>query len=841
MIKLNDMRRLYLDYFVKNGHREVKSDSLVPTNDPTLLFTVAGMVQFKDMLLGREVRDYKRAVSAQKCIRTNDLDDVGYDGRHLSFFEMLGNWSFGDYFKEESIYWSWDFLTNVLGLEKDRLWMTVYPTDMESRGLWKKIAGVGDDRIIDIEDNFWAAGPVGPRGFDTEIFYDQGAHIAGGLPGTPEEDGDRYVEIWNNVFMDMERLDDGTEVPLKAKNVDTGMGIERISAVIQGVASNYEVDLFRSLIYDIASVLGVKPGGDNNVSFQVIADHLRAATMLVADGVTPSNEGRGYVLRRIIRRAGRHLHLLGARKPAMFEMVASMRENMGGAYPEIAERHDFIKNTIEAEEAGFSATLEVGLKLLEEETGRVSGGILPGSAAFKLYDTYGFPIDMTRDILRGRGMALDEAGFELEMARQKEQSRGAAAFKGTVGTAKVWYDLKDAHGETEFAGYDTLETNAKLLQVVAENGNTWLVFDRTPFYAEMGGQAADRGIITIESRKFEVADVQKFNGVIAHKISAEEPPKAGETAVLSVDANVRARTISNHSSAHLLQYALRQVVGDTVVQKGSMLGPDGMHFDFANQKAVMPEQLLEIERIVNAMIDESALISTSEMSVDDAKKAGAIALFGEKYGEVVRVVDMGGKSIELCGGTHCSSTGEVKFFHILSERSIAAGIRRIEAVAGDAAIEYAASLGVPRGAALEMAKAVREALMAARKREEAEAAAAFEAKKAEEAAVAANELATVRAGLVRDGKFASFVGKIGAKHLKQIARDVAGEADVVVLVAVAEEKASIVVYSPNGLVDACSVVKAAIGSGGGAAEMAQGGFAASEAVSVVAKIRAIIG
>lgn len=697
-MKLNEIRKTYTGFFESKGHKLVKSSSLVPQNDPTLLFTNAGMNQFKDVFTGKEKRDYTRATTAQKCVRAggkhNDLDNVGYTTRHHTFFEMLGNFSFGDYFKEQAITFAWEFLSKVLKLEKDRLYFTVYPEDHEARELWKKIAMVGDDRVLDIKDNIWAMGDVGPCGFDTEMFYDKGPQVAGGLPGTPDEDGDRYIEIWNNVFMQYETLPTGEKIELKNKNIDTGMGLERIASVLQGVDDNFDIDLFKNLIAYEEEILGVKKTPENTASFKVIADHVRACSFLIADGVLPSNEGRGYVLRRIMRRALRHINMLGVKEPALYKITENVKEQMGDVYPEIVEADALIKQTIKTEEENFGQTLDAGLKILEDEISKTSGKVLSGESAFKLYDTYGFPLDLTADILRNKNMTVDTEGFDKAMAEQREKSKKASNFKGEAGNKKVWYDVKEKVGTTEFVGYNELSSDATVKAVVKngaivqdatmEDGDEiFVIVDRSPFYAECGGQISDKGTIEKNGKVYNVSDVKKaVDNVYFHKIDLNlgDSIKSGDKIKMVVDADARKRIMANHSGAHLLQKALKVVVGDNVSQKGSWVGFDSFRFDFANPKALTGEQIKEVEKLVNKYIAEHIEISKKEMPIEEAKATGAIALFGEKYGDVVRVIDMDGVSIELCGGTHCDNTSEIGFFKILKEESVAAGIRRIEAI-----------------------------------------------------------------------------------------------------------------------------------------------------------------
>jgi len=747
---LSEMRKIYLEYFRERGHEILPSASLIPENNPSLLFTIAGMVPFMDTLTGKETRPYKRAADSQKCLRANDLDNIGFTARHHSFFEMLGNWSFGDYFKEESIGWSWDFLTRVLKLDKNRLYFTVHPGDKESRSLWRKIAGVADSRIIDLKDNVWAAGDVGPYGVCTEIFYDIGADVAGGLPGTPDEDGDRYLEIWNNVFMDRETLADGTSRELCAKNVDTGMGLERITSVMQGVKSNFDIDLFRNIIADIEAVLHKESTPANIQSFRIIADHARAASFLIADGVVPSNEGRGYVLRRIMRRAMRHINLLGVKKPALFEMASSVKSNMGEAYPELNERFALIRETIAGEEESFLATLDVGLKLLSDEAAKVSSKTLPGETAFKLYDTYGFPLDLTEDILKKRSMSVDVVGFEAAMKKQREMSRAKSGFKGEAGISSALADLIKGVEATEFLGYGALSSTAKVVK--AEGG--YVLLDRTPFYACAGGQVADRGTIG----GAEVEDVQKIQGVFLHKVALNA--KAGDKVECKVDAAARADTARNHSAAHLLHAAMRKVLGEHVAQRGSWVGPDGLRFDFANPRALTEDEIREIEIIANGWIASAATVRVREMPLADAKKTGAIALFGEKYGDVVRVVEMGSVSAELCGGTHCENVSDIGLFKIMKEESISAGTRRISAITGTKALAFAKEHGAKNITELQAALAKEAEAVAALKTKEREEGKKLEAEKF------SRDMALVKAAAKEEKSFIYAVADIDPRNLK---------------------------------------------------------------------------
>lgn len=706
-----EIREAFLRFFESKGHTRVASSSLIPANDPTLLFTNAGMNQFKDCFLGLDKRDYVRAASSQKCVRAggkhNDLDNVGYTARHHTFFEMLGNFSFGDYFKQDAIKFAWEFLTSSdwLNLPKDRLYVTVYATDDEAYGYWQNDIGLSADRIIRIgdnkgapyaSDNFWAMGDTGPCGPCTEIFYDHGAHIAGGLPGTPEEDGDRYIEIWNNVFMQFNRTADGVLHPLPAPSVDTGMGLERISAVMQHVHANYEIDIFQHLLKSAASIIGIEDQGQP--SLRVIADHARSCSFLIADGVIPSNEGRGYVLRRIIRRAVRHGNKLGATGSFFYKMVQPLVEVMGDAYPELVARQAAVEATLLKEEEQFARTLEQGLKLLEGELANLQGNVIAGSTVFKLYDTYGFPVDLTADIARERDLTVDEAGFAAEMAEQKRRARESGKFTVDYNSIVKVDTASNFDGYTGTAGQGqiiALYKDGVAVDSLSEGDEGLIVLDRTPFYAESGGQVGDTGVLTSDNGIFEVQDTKKSGGAIVHQgLVTMGQIHASQTVQAQVKADLRAATARNHSATHLLHAALRQVLGEHVSQKGSLVSSEVLRFDFGNDQPVSAEQLREIEQVVNAEILANTAVSTEEMSMDAAKVRGAMALFGEKYGDTVRVLAMGNKtdehefSIELCGGTHVARTGDIGLFKITSEAGIAAGIRRIEAVTGLKALSY---------------------------------------------------------------------------------------------------------------------------------------------------------
>ncbi len=708
-VTLKDIRSTYLNFFAKNGHKIIPSSSLVPDNDPTLMFTNSGMVQFKNIFTGNETRDYKRASTSQKSVRAggkhNDLDNVGYTVRHHTFFEMLGNFSFGDYFKDEAIAWAWELVTKEFGLPKDKLAVTVYHTDDEAFNIWKKVAGLPDDRIIRIatKDNFWQMGDTGPCGPCSEIFYDHGPEVWGGLPGTPEEDGDRWIEIWNLVFDQFEDLPDGTRVPLKHPSIDTGMGLERISAILQGVHSNYEIDLFRNLIKDIADLANSDPNGPLKSSHNVIADHLRSTAFLIADGVMPSNEGRGYVLRRIMRRAMRHAYMLGVKEPMMYKLLPSLQREMGEAYPELYRAEALITETIKSEETRFLRTLDKGLKLLDDAScGLGKGDTLSGETAFKLYDTYGFPLDLTQDALRAKNIAVDTKGFEEAMERQRAEARKNWAGSGDAGTEKVWFEVQDKVGSTEFLGYNTLKSDAQITALVKDNqminaitsGEFYLVANQTPFYAEMGGQIGDTGIIYNQDTTIEVTDTKhKLDGISVHCCKLiKGTVKVGDTLTFQVLEERRRDICANHSVTHLAHRALRDVLGAHVTQKGSLVTPDRMRFDISHPKQITAEELRQVENIVNEAIRKNYKVTTTLMSQEEAVKSGAMALFGEKYGEEVRVITMGNKdevfSRELCGGTHVSHTGDIGYFNIVNESAVAAGVRRIECVTGRGAEEY---------------------------------------------------------------------------------------------------------------------------------------------------------
>jgi alanyl-tRNA synthetase len=711
---LQSIRSTFLDFFKNNGHEPVSSSPLVPQNDPTLMFTNAGMVQFKDVFTGKENRPYKRATTSQKCLRAggkhNDLDNVGYTARHHTFFEMLGNFSFGDYFKEEAISFAWELVTKHFCLDPKRLLVTVYSEDSEAFDLWKKIAGFSDDKIIRIatSDNFWSMGDTGPCGPCTEIFFDHGDKIAGGPPGSPNEDGDRFIEIWNLVFMQFEQYADGSRVNLPKPSVDTGMGLERVAAVLQGVHSNFEIDLFQTLIN--ASKDFTKNKGMQQ-SHNVIADHLRAASFLIADGVLPSNEGRGYVLRRIMRRAMRHAHMLGSKDPLMHQLVPTLVKVMGEAYPGLHRAETLIEQTLFQEEEKFRQTLERGLKLLKEETTKLQPTqSLSGDVAFKLYDTYGFPLDLTEDVLRTEDRAVDTDAFKQAMDKQKQLARAAWAGSGEAGFEKIWFELKEQHGSTEFLGYTGLDAEAVILAFVKDGKiinqaveGAWMVCNQTPFYAESGGQVGDVGRVQTDNGCLDIADCQKMVGSIhAHKLgNSELNLKTGDSIKLSVDGKARLRTAANHSATHLLHAALRKILGEHVTQKGSLVAPNRLRFDFTHTQAVTTEQLQMIENLVNEQILLNTKTSTALMTPDEAIAKGAMALFGEKYGDTVRVLSFGNFSTELCGGTHVTRTGDIGLFKIISESSVSSGVRRIEALTGVAILNKLQELENELGAEQE--------------------------------------------------------------------------------------------------------------------------------------------
>jgi alanyl-tRNA synthetase len=734
MSGVNEIRSSFLGYFEKNGHTIVPSSPLVPRNDPTLMFTNAGMVQFKNVFTGLEKRPYARATTAQKCVRAggkhNDLDNVGYTARHHTFFEMLGNFSFGDYFKERAIELAWNLITREFGLPVDRLLVTVYVDDDQAFDLWKKVAGLPDSKIARIAgaDNFWAMGETGPCGPCSEIFYDHGEHIPGGPPGSPDAEGDRFIEIWNLVFMQYEQLAGGQRADLPKPSIDTGMGLERIAAVLQGTHDNYKIDLFGALIMHVADLTGVEPEGAQAASHRVIADHLRASAFLIADGVLPSNEGRGYVLRRIMRRGMRHAQLLGAKDPLMWRLVPTLTREMGQAYPELTRAEALIAETLKLEETRFRNTLDRGLAILDEESrGLKRGDRLKGEIAFTLYDTFGFPLDLTQDALRPRGIAVDTDAFNAAMERQREKARASWAGSGEAATETVWFALREKVGASEFLGYETeaaegvvaaLVRDGKEVDALKEGESGTVVLNQTPFYGESGGQVGDTGVMTADGVRFRVTDTHKKAGdLFVHSGTVEQGTlKRGAALSLAVEHARRSAIRQNHSATHLLHEALRQVLGDHVAQKGSLVAPDRLRFDFSHPKPVTAAEIERVEDIANDFVLQNSEVTTRLMAVDDAIASGARALFGEKYGDEVRVVAMGahpqgaggntmGWSVELCGGTHVRRTGDIGLISLVAEAGVASGVRRIEAFTGTAARKHARHLG-------ELAKAASAELIA---------------------------------------------------------------------------------------------------------------------------------
>ena len=890
MASLNDIRSTFLTYFEKQGHEVVDSSPLVPRNDPTLMFVNSGMVQFKNLFTGVETRDYKRATTSQKCVRAggkhNDLDNVGYTARHHTFFEMLGNFSFGDYFKPEAIPFAWELVTKEFGIDPKRLLTTVYHTDDEAFEIWKKV-GVPEDRIIriDTSDNFWQMGPTGPCGPCTEIFYDHGDHIWGGPPGSPEEDGDRFIEIWNVVFMQNEQFEDGSMKALDMQSIDTGMGLERIGALLQGKHDNYDTDLMRSLIEASADATSVDPDGPGKMHHRVIADHLRSTSFLIADGVMPSNDGRGYVLRRIMRRAMRHAHLLGAQDPLMYRLVPALVRQMGQAYPELNRAQALIEETLKSEETRFKATLDRGLKLLDDELAGLDGDApLPGDAAFKLYDTYGFPLDLTQDALREKNREVDVEGFDTAMAEQKARARAAWSGSGEAADATVWFDIADTHGATDFLGYDTETAEGQVLALVVDGKavdslkagqSGWIVLNQTPFYGEAGGQVGDTGWLRRledEDDSATVSDTQKMAGgkVYAHHVTVDRGTFAkGDALQLEVDHGRRSAIRANHSATHLLHEALRERLGDHVAQRGSLNAPDRLRFDFSHGQSLSLEDLQKVERDVNAFIRQNAPVSTRIMTPDDAREIGAQALFGEKYGEEVRVVSMGtqagsGKgtdgqtySIELCGGTHVRQTGDIGLFVTLGDSASSAGVRRIEALTGAAAFDYLTQqdhrlgevAGVLKASAVDVPGRVK-ALLEDRKKLE-------------------SEVAQLRRELAMAGGAGQGAGSDareinGVKLVAQVLNGVTGKdlpplidehktrigSGAVLLIADAGGKAAVaagVTDDLKGSLSAVDIVKAAVAElggkgGGGRPDMAQGGGASAEnAEAAIKAAEAVIG
>ncbi len=877
MTSTNEIRTAFLDYFAGHDHEIVPSSPLVPHNDPTLLFVNAGMVQFKNVFTGAETRPYRRATTSQKCVRAggkhNDLENVGYTTRHNTFFEMLGNFSFGDYFKDVAIELAWTLVTKGFGLPADRLTVTVYADDDEAHGLWRRIAGLPDERIIRIatSDNFWAMGDTGPCGPCSEIFYDHGDHIAGGPPGSPDEDGDRFVEIWNLVFMQYEQDGSGERAALPKPSIDTGMGLERIAAILQGKHDSYDIDTLRSLIEASADATNTPADGGHGVSHRVIADHIRSCSFLIADGVLPANDGRGYVLRRIMRRAMRHAHILGARDPLMHRLVPTLVTDMGQAYPELGRAEALITETFRLEEERFRQTLDRGLRLLEEETAKLGERqALAGEVAFRLYDTYGFPLDLTEDILRGQGRSVDIAGFDSAMARQREAARKAWAGSGEAATEAVWFDIREQVGATEFLGYQAEIAEGQVVALIADGApvtqadagaRVTVVVNQTPFYGESGGQMGDSGVMfTADGTEVAVQDTQKRLGDLHIHLGevGRGSLKVGDVVELRVDGERRAGLRAHHSATHLLHAALRDVLGAHVTQKGSLVAPDRLRFDISHPKALSTEQLAEVERQVNSEIWRNSDVQTRLMTPDAAVEAGALALFGEKYGDEVRVVAMGDESdktrfsTELCGGTHVSRTGDIGLLKIVSEGAVAAGVRRIEAVVGEAALSY---LGRREGLLGETARILKanaedvpakvQSLLEERRRVE-------------------RELTEVRKRLATGGEQAggapetreidgvAYVARcledVPAKDLRAMADALKKQAGsgVVAVTTVMDGKASLVVGVTPDLVERISAVDlvrvgvATLGGkgGGGRPDLAQGGgpdgAAANDALEAIA-------
>lgn len=887
MSGVNEIRSTFLNFFAENGHEIVSSSPLVPRNDPTLMFTNAGMVQFKNVFTGVEKRPYQRATTSQKCVRAggkhNDLDNVGYTARHLTFFEMLGNFSFGDYFKERAIELAWTLITREFGLKKDKLLVTVYHTDDEAAGLWKKIAGFSDDRIIRIptSDNFWAMGDTGPCGPCSEIFIDRGEHIWGGPPGSPEEDGDRFLEFWNLVFMQFEQVTKEERQPLPRPSIDTGMGLERMACILQGVDSVFETDLFRNLIEATASTLGSGPQEQTVGSFRVIADHLRSSAFLVADGVLPSNEGRGYVLRRIMRRAMRHAQLLGAKEPLMHRLVWALVREMGQAYPELMRAEKLIEETLRLEETRFRKTLVRGLAILDEKSASLKkGDMFDGDVAFTLYDTYGFPLDLTQDALKSRGIGVDQASFNDAMERQKAKARESWKGSGEAASEAVWFPLREKLGATEFLGYETESAEGVVSALVKDGaeaaslkaGETGaIVLNQTPFYAESGGQVGDTGVLTGEGGiKFRVTDTQKKLGDFFVHVGMVESGevKVGTALQLEVDHSRRSSIRAHHSATHLIHEALRQVLGDHIAQRGSMVAPDRLRFDFVHPKPITAEELARVEDIANDVVLENDEVTTRVMGVDEAREAGARALFGEKYGDEVRVVSMGrtarerganalGWSVELCGGTHVRRTGDIGLITLTGESAVASGVRRIEALTGNYARRHAnETMALAKTAANELRTSLDDvparitALMDERKKLERELSDARKKLAMGGGAASSNgAAASVReAGGVK--LMARAVEGIEMKDLKSLADDGKKQigSGVVAIVGVAEDgKAGVVVGVTADLtarfnaVNLVRVASEALGGkgGGGRPDMAQAGgpdgARATEALAAIEK------
>ena len=884
MSGVNDIRKSFLDYFVRNDHTAVASSELVPRNDPTLMFTNAGMVQFKNVFTGVEKRPYVRATSSQKCVRAggkhNDLDNVGYTARHHTFFEMLGNFSFGDYFKERAIELAWNLITKEFALPKDKLLVTVYADDDEAHRLWKKIAGFSDDRIIRIgtSDNFWQMGDTGPCGPCSEIFIDQGPALQGGPPGSPDEDGDRFLEFWNLVFMQYEQVAPGDRNPLPRPSIDTGMGLERIAAILQGVHSNYDTDLFRSLIEAVSHAIGRGPTAENRASYRVIADHLRASSFLVADGVLPSNEGRGYVLRRIMRRAMRHAELLGSKDPLMWKLVPVLVREMGQAFPELVRAQPLITETLKLEETRFRNTLERGLVILDDKSKTLKqGDMFDGDTAFTLYDTYGFPLDLTQDALRSRGISVDIASFTDAMERQKVKARASWSGSGDAAQETVWFGLREKTGTTEFLGYETETAEGVVAALVKDgkevtelkSGDTGqVVMNQTPFYGESGGQLGDTGVMRRDGVKLTVTDTQKKTGdVFAHAVKVEQGSvKVGDPLLLEVDHARRAGIRQNHSATHLLHEALRQVLGDHVAQKGSMVAPDRLRFDFSHTKPMTVQELEKVEDIANDIVLQNAPVTTRLMALDDARASGARALFGEKYGDEVRVVAMGegsgnslGWSVELCGGTHVKRTGDIGLITGLSDSGVSSGVRRLEALTGTAARRAVnKQVAIAKAAAAELKTQPEEltarvaALIDERKKLERD---LTDARKklamgggGSSSSAASDDVETVAGVKV----MAKALTGVEAKDLRSLAdegKKKLGSGIVILVANDAEGKAALVVgvtadlTASNNAVAMVQSGVAALGGkgGGGRPDMAQGGGPnGAEAAVAIAAVKALV-
>ncbi|GJL86009.1 MAG: alanine--tRNA ligase [Micavibrio sp.] len=895
MKTVNDIRSEFLNFFKGHGHSIVDSSPLVPQNDPTLMFVNSGMVQFKNVFTGAEKRDYTRATTAQKCVRAggkhNDLDNVGYTARHHTFFEMMGNFSFGDYFKEEAIAFAWELVSKNFGMPKDKLLVTVHSTDEEAAELWKKIAGFPDDKIIRIptDDNFWRMGDTGPCGPSSEIFYDHGDHIPGGPPGSPDEDGDRFIEIWNLVFMQFEQVDADTQINLPKPCIDTGMGLERMAATMMGSHDNYAIDIMRNLIEHSADLTSVDPDGEMSASHRVVADHLRCSAFLLADGVMPSNEGRGYVLRRIMRRGMRHAHLLGAKEPLMYRLLPTLTGMMGAAYPELKRAESMISETLKSEEERFKVTLERGLKMLDEESAQVKNKVLPGDVAFKLYDTFGFPLDLTQDALRAQGIEVDTDGFDTCMEEQKAQARAAWSGSGDAADEKIWFEILDECGPTEFLGYEVEAAEGQVLAIVkggkrsdvleiGEEG--YVITNQTPFYAESGGQIGDRGKIRASNDVIGmlVQGTKKMVGKIhAHEVSfgndSDEDLRVGDTVYLDVDHKMRTAIRANHSVTHLMHEALRRVLGEHVSQKGSLQDADRTRFDISHPKGMTPEEIQKVEAMVAEEIKAATPVETRLMGLEEARETGAMALFGEKYDDEVRVVMMGTTkgnrvfSIELCGGTHVENTGAIESFKIISEGALSAGVRRVEAMTGERAKAYEKNKA-------EGLEEVNDKLTAENKKLQSElvslggtvpdqiqtesAALEKENKKLNKEIsdlrrVQATESVGTSGDDIKDIGGYKFTGKVlegfPPKDLKPMADDLKKKlgSGVIVLVATDEGKASIVVGVTDDLTDRVNAVElvkigaAALGGkgGGGRPDMAQAGgpdvAAANDAVSAIEK------